>query len=70
MKSFAYTLFLAFVFVFSLSVNAIADDGNIGHGKNCPQNTTCFVDNQEPTTKDEKPTIIKTVIDYLAQLFG
>jgi hypothetical protein len=70
MKKFACTFFLTFVFVFSLSTSASAE-GDIGHGgRSCPPNTTCFVDNQEPTTQTDEPTIIKTVMDYLAQLFG
>jgi hypothetical protein len=70
MKKIASTLFLVSVFVFSLSTNAIAEEGNIGHGKTCPPNTTCLVDTQVPTTQTEDSTIIKTVLDYLAQLFG
>jgi hypothetical protein len=70
MKNFAVTLFLAFVFVFSLSTNAIAE-GDIGlAGRTCPPNTTCLVNTQTPTTQAEDATIFKTVIDYLSQLFG
>ncbi|HEX8737470.1 MAG TPA: hypothetical protein VF721_19215 [Pyrinomonadaceae bacterium] len=71
MKKIAFTLFLAFIFVFSLSINAVADDGNIGHGR-----TDCGAANQppcpvaEPIETAEDTTIFKTVIDYLAQLFG
>jgi hypothetical protein len=70
MKSFASTLFLAFVFVFSLSTSVIAE-GDIPHGgRTCQPNTTCLVDTQEAATQAEEPTVIKTVIDYLAQLFS
>jgi hypothetical protein len=48
MRKVAYTLFLAFVFVFSLSINVLAD-GNIGHGGiSCPPDTTCSTDGQIP----------------------
>ena len=71
MKKFAATLFLAFVFVFSLSVNTFAEEGNIPvGGRTCPPNTTCLVNNQVPTEQGEDVTVIKTVIDYLTQLFG
>jgi hypothetical protein len=69
MKNFAVTLFLAFVFVFSLSTNTIAGDIGLA-GRTCPPNTTCLVNTQTPTTQTEDTTVLKTVIDYLAQLFG
>ena len=71
MKKFAATLFLAFIFVFSLSVNIYAE-GNIGNGGRTGCGTTglppCPVAAPIETTEDA--TIFKTVIDYLAQLFG
>lgn len=71
MKKIASTLFLVFVFVFSLSTIAIADDGNIGHGgKTCPPNTTCLVNTQEPPQQADDSTMFETMLDYLAQLFG
>ncbi|HEY0047974.1 MAG TPA: hypothetical protein VGB68_01720 [Pyrinomonadaceae bacterium] len=69
MKKIAFTLFLAFVFVFSLSINAFAE-GNIPNGgRNCGYEGVppCLVAPIEPT---EDTTYYKTVIDYLAQLFG
>lgn len=70
MKKVTFTLFLAFVFVFSLSTNATAE-GDIGlGGKTCAPNTTCLVDTQEPIPQADDSTILKTVLDYLAQLFG
>ena len=69
MKKFAVTLFLAFVFVFSLSVNIFAE-GNIPNGgRNCGYEGVppCLV---APIETTDDTTILKTVIDYLAQLFG
>jgi hypothetical protein len=70
MNKFAATLFLAFVFVFSLSVNTFAEGDIPVGGRSCPPNTTCLVGNQAPTEQAEDATIMKTVIDYLTQLFG
>jgi len=70
MKKIAFTLFLVSIFVFSLSTNAIAEEGNIGHGKSCPPNTTCLIDPQAPTSQADDSTMFKTMLDYLAQLFG
>jgi hypothetical protein len=70
MKNFAVTLILAFVLVCLLSVNSFAE-GNIGiGGRSCPPNTTCLVSTESPTEQADDATIIKTVIDYLSQLFG
>jgi hypothetical protein len=70
MKKFAITLFLAFVFTFSLSTLARAEGNLPIGGRSCPPNTACLVDNQVPTQQEEDATILKTVIDYLTQLFG
>ncbi|MDQ3801855.1 MAG: hypothetical protein M3384_20720 [Acidobacteriota bacterium] len=94
MKKIASTLFLATIFVFSLSTNAIAEGEIPIGGRNCPQDTTCVtgeipiggktcppnttcVTGEIPiggltsdNTQAEDTTIFKTVIDYLAQLFG
>lgn len=71
MKKFTSTLFLAFIFVFSLSVNTFAE-GNIpiGGRTDCgkPELPPCPV--AAPIEPTEDATIFKTVIDYLAQLFG
>jgi hypothetical protein len=70
MKKFAVTLFLAFIFVFSLSINTVAE-GNIPNvGRNCgfEGQPPCPVAAPIETTEDA--TIFKTVIDYLSQLFG
>jgi hypothetical protein len=49
MKNSVCALLLAFVIVFSLSSNVLAE-GNIGHaGRSCPPNTTCFTDGEIPT---------------------
>jgi hypothetical protein len=100
MNKIAFTLCLAFVLVFSLSVNTFAE-GNIPvGGRNCLPNTTCFTDggvpimgktcppnttcltegdipvggrssvNTEVPTQADDATIFKTVLRYLAQLFG
>ncbi|HEX8367706.1 MAG TPA: hypothetical protein VF604_03990 [Pyrinomonadaceae bacterium] len=80
MKNFAVTLFLAVIFVSSLSANSFAGDLPIG-GRSCPPNTTCLVEGDLPIggkslvdtqvpTQTEDATIFKTVIDYLSQLFG
>lgn len=68
MKKIA-TLFLAFVFVFSLSTNALAE-GDIPIG-----GRACGNAGQPPCpgvapVPTEDSTFYKTVIDYLAQLFG
>jgi hypothetical protein len=69
MKNFAVTLFLAFVFVFSLSTNAIAE-GDIGHaGRNCGYEGAPPCPVAAPIETTEDTTIFKTVIDYLSQLF-
>jgi hypothetical protein len=75
MKKFAFTLFLAFVLVFS-SVNTFAGEIPLV-GRTCPPNTTCLTDGEIPLgglasgdKQADEPTIFKTVIDYLAQLFG
>ncbi|HLL99780.1 MAG TPA: hypothetical protein VK400_01890 [Pyrinomonadaceae bacterium] len=74
MKKFTVTLFLVFVFVFS-STNSFAGDIPI-MGKTCPPNTTCVTGDipvgglSSGDTQENDPTIFKTVIDYLAQLFG
>lgn len=53
-----------------MSANAVAE-GDIGiGGRNCPPNTTCAIEPQTPTDRADDATIFKTVIDYLAQLFG
>ncbi|HEX8370337.1 MAG TPA: hypothetical protein VF604_17455 [Pyrinomonadaceae bacterium] len=81
MKNFAFTLFLAFVFVFSLSVNTFAEGEIPTMGRTCPTTTTCLADGEIPIsgkslvdtqapTQTEEATIFKTVIDYLSQLFG
>jgi hypothetical protein len=71
MKKFAVTLFLAFIFVFSLSINTFAE-GEIPNGgkSSCgkPDLPPCPV--ASPIEPAEDATIFKTVIDYLAQLFG
>jgi hypothetical protein len=71
MKKIAYTLFLAFIFVFSLSINTFAE-GEIPNGgrTGCgtANNPPCPV--AAPIEPAEDTTIFKTVIDYLAQLFG
>ncbi|HEX8370878.1 MAG TPA: hypothetical protein VF604_20195 [Pyrinomonadaceae bacterium] len=71
MKKNAVTLCLAFIFVFSLSVNVVAE-GGIGHAgrTDCgkPDLPPCPV--AAPIEPNEDTTIFKTVIDYLAQLFG
>jgi hypothetical protein len=74
MKKVTVTLFLAFVLVFS-SVNSFAGDIPI-MGRNCPPNTTCVTGEipigglSSSDTQQVDPTIFKTVIDYLSQLFG
>lgn len=48
MKKAAFTLFLAFAIVFSLSINAFAE-GDIGiGGRSCEPNTTCFTEGNIP----------------------
>lgn len=70
MKKSALSLLLATAFVFLMSANAVAE-GDIGiGGRNCPPNTTCAIEPQTPTDRADDATIFKTVIDYLAQLFG
>jgi hypothetical protein len=69
MKKIAVTLFLALVFVFSLSVNTFAEGEIPTMGRNCG-NT-----GQSPCPKvaavpTEDSTFYKKLIDYLAQLFG
>jgi hypothetical protein len=77
MKKIAFTLLLAFVFVFSLSVNTFAEGQIPIAGRTCSPNTPCLTDGQIPigglssvNTQEDDATIFKTVIDYLAQLFG
>ena len=71
MKKLAVTLFLAFIFVFTLSVNTFAE-GDIPNGGRTacgkPDLPPCPV--AAPIETAEDATILKTVIDYLAQLFG
>ena len=69
MKKFAVTLFLALVFVFSLSVNTFADGQIPTMGKNCgnASQPPCSRVAAIPT---EDSTFYKKLIDYLAQLFG
>jgi hypothetical protein len=70
MKKIAFTLFLAFIFVFSLSINAVAE-GNIGNaGRNCGYEGAPPCPVAAPIETTEDTTYFKTVIDYLAQLFG
>jgi hypothetical protein len=100
MKKAAFTTFLVFAIVFSLSTNVIAE-GDIGiGGRNCPLNTTCVTEGEIPNggktcppnttclsegeiphvgrssgniqvpTQADDAKIFKTVLDYLAQLFG
>jgi hypothetical protein len=69
MKKIAYTLFLAFIFVFSLSINTFAE-GNIGHGRSCGTEGLPPCPVAAPIEPSEDTTYFKTVIDYLAQLFG
>jgi hypothetical protein len=70
MKNFAVTLFLAFVFVFSLSVNIFAE-GNIPNGgRNCGYEGAPPCPVAAPIETTDDTTIFKTVIDYLSQLFG
>jgi hypothetical protein len=69
MKNFTLTLFLAFIFVFSLSVNAFAE-GNIGHGRTCGTAGLPPCPIAAPIEPTEDATFYKTVIDYLAELFG
>jgi hypothetical protein len=57
-------------------------EGNIPNvGKTCPLNTTCLTDGKipiggrssvhtQPITQADDETIFKTVLDYLAGLFG
>jgi hypothetical protein len=71
MKKLAVTLFLAFIFVFSLSINIFAEGeipngGRTGCGK--PDLPLCPV--AAPIEPIEDTTYYKTVIDYLSQLFG
>jgi hypothetical protein len=71
MKKFAITLFLAFIFVFSLSINTFAegDIPNVGRTACGTQGLPpCPVAAPIETTEDA--TIFKTVLDYLTQLFG
>jgi hypothetical protein len=70
MKKIAVTLFLAFIFVFSLSINTFAEGEIPNVGRNCglPDLPPCPV--AAPVEPTEDTTIFKTVIDYLAQLFG
>lgn len=100
MKKAAFTLFLAFAIVFSLSTNIMAEGNipNVGRscepnttcfteggvpimGKTCPPNTTCLIEGEIPnvgrSSADQQApaqandaTIFRTVLDYLAQLFG
>lgn len=71
MKKITFTLFLAFVFVFSLSVNTFADDGGIGHaGRTCGTQDLPPCPVAAPIEPAEDATIFKAVIDYLAQLLG
>jgi hypothetical protein len=70
MNKFAATLFLAFVFVFSLSVNTFAEGDIPVGGRTCLPNTTCLVAPQAPSEQAEETTVLKTVLDYLTQLFG
>jgi hypothetical protein len=76
MKNFAVTLFLAFIFVFSLSTNSFAEGDIPVGGRNCPPNTTCVTGDipvgglSSGDTQEDNTIIFKTVIDYLAQLFG
>lgn len=67
MKKITFTLFIALVFVFS-SVNSFAGEIPI-MGRTCgiPNTPPCPLADEQPT---EDTTYYKTVIDYLAQLFG
>lgn len=75
MKNLAFALFLASVFAFS-ATSIFA--GDIPHvGRTCPPNTTCATDGQIPigglssgNTQENEPTIFKTLLDYLARMFG
>jgi len=71
MKKFAFTLFLAFIFVFSLSINTFAEGDIPNGGRNSCGITgypPCPV--AAPIEPTEDATYFKTVLDYLAQLFG
>jgi hypothetical protein len=70
MKKIAVTLFLASIFVFSLSINTFAEGEIPNGGRACgiAGYPPCPV--AAPIEPTEDTTIFKTVIDYLAQLFG
>lgn len=74
MKNRFFTLFLACVFVFTLSVNVIAEGEIPIGGRNCqPPAPTCLVNDQQPETPKEEEndkTIVDSVLEYLAELFG
>lgn len=69
MKKNLLSFVLTLVFVSSMSVSAFADGEIPTMGKTCPPNTTCLVGTQTQT-EAENATVLKTVIDYLTQLFG
>jgi hypothetical protein len=69
MKKFAVTLFLAFVFVFSLSVNTFAEGQIPTMGRNCGNEGQPPCPGVAPVPNEDS-TFYKKLIDYLAQLFG
>ena len=69
MKKIAFTLFLALVFVFSLSVNTFAEGDIPTMGRNCGNAGQPACPGVAPVPT-ENPTFYKQLFDYLAQLFG
>ena len=69
MKNFVTTLFLAFVFVFLLSTNTLAEGEIPIGGRSCGNAGQPLCPGVAPVPT-ENPTFYKTVIDYLAQLLG
>ena len=69
MKKNTFTLFIALVFVFSIVPVSAGDGGVPIMGKTCGIANTppCPLADEQPS---EDTTYYKTVIDYLAQLFG